>query len=447
VLDTWFSSWLWPFSVFGWPEHTPELDFYYPTDTLVTASEIIFFWVARMIMAGFEFMGRAPFRHVYIHGTVRDERGRKMSKSLGNSIDPLTICEKYSADALRVSLMMLAATGQDVFLSDEKFEIGRNFGTKIWNAARYIRRHGETPPEGWQEPRLEGSRLSTDDRHLLRRLDAVIRACDEHLERFRFNDYAMTLHGFVWGDFCDWYVEYSKGVLYGSDAERKTDVLRLLHHVFAAALRLLHPLMPFVTEELWHRMGYNTSHESIVRAPWPVPAGPERLERWGATEDIAAYVEAKRDLVRAARTLRADLNLSPHDRPRFFVRPERTEHTALLNSEAETVAAMIPAEALAMIPDFVPPRPMPSAVSGLGVLYMAIDERLDLDAEREKIRGQWEKTTAELERVERKLANADFVAKAPPPVVEKQRARRVELAERQKKLSDLLDTLGPSHDR
>ena len=442
VLDTWFSSWLWPFSVFGWPDRTPELDFYYPTNTLVTASEIIFFWVARMIMAGFEFMGRAPFNRVYIHGTVRDDRGRKMSKSLGNSIDPLDICKKYSADALRSSLMMLTATGQDVYISDEKFEIGRNFGTKIWNAARFIALHGETPPEGYAEPKLDPARLTSDDRHLLARLDAAIAAADEHLERFRFNDYALSLHDFVWHDFCDWYVEYSKEPLYGADAERKAQVLRLLHHVFSAALRLLHPLMPFITEELWQLMGYAARHSTIVRAPWPTPAGAERLAAWGAAPEVVAFVDAKRDLIRAARTLRADFNIPPKQPTDFVVKTARPEDAAALRAEGAAIAALARAGKLAFDPDFTPPRAMPSQVSRLGVVYMSIESLVDVAAEQARLRSQLAKLEEEIERMDGKLGNPDFVAKAKPEAVAQQRARRAEAGERREKLVKLLEMLG-----
>ena len=214
VLDTWFSSWLWPFSTFGWPHEGADLNFYYPGNTLVTASEIIFFWVARMIMSGIEFMGDVPFREVYIHGTVRDDKGRKMSKSLGNSIDPLTIIDEFSADALRYSLMMITATGQDVFLSNDKFEIGRNFGTKIWNAARYMQmqegnavrvKNGKRLLSGYFNPAI----LSADDKHILFKLSQTIESCHENLKRFRFNDAAHDLYEFIWHQYCDWYVEYS----------------------------------------------------------------------------------------------------------------------------------------------------------------------------------------------------------------------------------------------
>ena len=224
VLDTWFSSWLWPFSTFGWPNKNADLALYYPGNTLVTASEIIFFWVARMVMAGIEFMGEVPFHEVYIHGTVRDDKGRKMSKSLGNSIDPLTIIEEYSADALRYSLMMITATGQDVFLSNDKFEIGRNFGTKIWNAARFMQMQD---PTGYVRggAGINAALLSADDRHILAKLSQTIESCTENLRRYRFNDAAQDLYAFIWHEYCDWYVEYSKDVLYGQDAARRAETL------------------------------------------------------------------------------------------------------------------------------------------------------------------------------------------------------------------------------
>ena len=308
VLDTWFSSWLWPFSVFGWPENNDDLKFYYPTNTLVTASEIIFFWVARMVMAGMEFMGDIPFSEVYIHGTVRDDTGLKMSKSLGNSIDPLDIIRQYSADALRFSLIMLTATGQDVYVSTEKFEIGRNFGTKIWNAARFMQMHTKDRIVDLEDVKFEPGRLSADDQHILARLNESIAACAENLDLFRFNDYAKTLYEFIWHQFCDWYVEYSKQVFHGNDEGRKQEVLNVMHHVFSNALRLLHPLMPFLTEELWHGMGYNKSNETILLAPWPKAVEWRTL---GIDRAVVDYVDARHELIRIARTLRVDSGITP----------------------------------------------------------------------------------------------------------------------------------------
>ena len=220
VLDTWFSSWLWPFSVFGWPETSEDLKFYYPSKTLVTGNEIIFFWVARMIMAGLEVLDDIPFDTVYIHGTVRDDQGRKMSKSLGNSIDPLDIIEKYSSDALRFSLLMITATGQDVYISDEKFEIGRNFGTKIWNAARFMEMHSEEFDV--QDLAFKQEELSPDDQHLLAKLNEAIAATNDSLERYRFNDATLAIYDFFWHSYCDWYIEYAKPILFKGSPAQKT---------------------------------------------------------------------------------------------------------------------------------------------------------------------------------------------------------------------------------
>ncbi len=280
VLDTWFSSWLWPFSTLGWPDSHRDLQFYYPTNDLVTASEIIFFWVARMIMAGLEFMGNVPFTRVYIHGTVRDEMGRKMSKSLGNIIDPSKVIDRFGADALRFSLLRLAATGQDVFLSDTTFSIGQKFGTKLWNAGRFLRLHSPPRLDAFSQPGPDAWGewpLTPDDQHILARLQQVVAGVTTNLEKFRFNDAAHLLHEFLWHQYCDWYLEYAKDTLSDSVAGRKPVVLKILHYGFSTALRLLHPIMPFVTEELWHLLGYGGPEDSITVAPWPQPVSEDIL--------------------------------------------------------------------------------------------------------------------------------------------------------------------------
>ncbi|MFH0953463.1 MAG: valine--tRNA ligase [Verrucomicrobiota bacterium] len=441
VLDTWFSSWLWPFSVFGWPARNADLAFYYPTNTLVTASEIIFFWVARMIMAGLEFMGDIPFSEVYIHGTVRDDSGLKMSKSLGNSIDPLDIIERYSADALRFSLTMLTAIGQDVYVSSEKFEIGRNFGTKIWNAARYMQMHTKDAPRDLGEPTFDPRRLSPDDQHIVARLQDTIAACTENLERFRLNDYAKAVYDFLWHQYCDWYVEYSKQVLYGSDEARKQDVLRVMHYVFSHALRLLHPLMPFLTEELWHGMGYQAKCESIMLAPWPKAMHHDELEEWGITSTVVAYVDARHDLVRIGRTLRADYGIVPAQKVDFAVRPVSAEAAAQLEGDRATIIALLKAGSFKIDPDFVPAKAMPSGLTPLGTIYMSLEGLLDVQAEIKRLAGQLHKMDQDLRNVAKKLDNMDFVSKAPADVVEQQRARRRDLLEKRDKLAKMIEML------
>jgi valyl-tRNA synthetase len=444
VLDTWFSSWLWPFSVFGWPERTPDLEFYYPGTTLVTASEIIFFWVARMIMAGYEFMGDAPFHTVYIHGTVRDEQGRKMSKSLGNSIDPLDIIETTSADALRASLMMVAATGQDVFLSSEKFEIGRNFGTKIWNAARFLQMHSGLDSRPDLRAEFDPARLSGDDRHLLARLHETIISATGSLEALRFNDYALSVHSFLWHAFCDWYVELSKDILYGSDAARKEQTLRILHMAFSTALRLLHPLMPFLTEELWRGMGYATAGRALMEEPWPTPFPAETLARWGATPEIVREVEARRELIRAARVLRAEHNLPPKLKADFIVQAADAAALKSMEGERDALAALLRAGRLEFVLSFDRAQSLPSAVTPLGTVFLSLGNAVDREAEAAKLRAQLEKAEADLARVRAKLGNEAFTSKAPREVVAQQEARGSELEALCAKLGALLANLAPA---
>jgi valyl-tRNA synthetase len=437
VLDTWFSSWLWPFSVFGWPQPSRDLDFYYPSNTLVTASEIIFFWVARMVMSGLEFMGDIPFEKVYIHGTVRDDHGRKMSKSLGNSIDPIEIIEKYSADALRFSLIMITATGQDVFLSDDKFEIGRNFGTKIWNAARFMQMQSGDFAPATGSLQVDPALLSSEDRNILDKLAATITACDENLRLFRFNDMAKAIYDFVWHHFCDWYLEYSKEVLYGDDHRRREQVLSLLHFVFAAALKLLHPLMPFITEELWHGMGYTRDCESIMRAAWPQAADIGDRVELGISPEVIEFVEAKHDMIRVARILMADYNLTPKQKPAFIVRPASGASAELLLEEMASVRKLLGVDDIEVAPDFEPQGAMPSSLSRIGSVFMPLEGLVDVAAEVERIEKKLEENRKFLDGVEKKLGNANFVERAPAEVVEQQRRRRELLLEEADKLRSL----------
>jgi len=437
VLDTWFSSWLWPFSVFGWPQPNADLQFYYPTHTLVTASEILFFWVARMIMAGCEFMGDIPFREVYIHGTVRDDIGRKMSKSLGNSIDPVMIIEKYSADALRFSLIMLTATGQDVYVSEEKFEIGRNFGTKIWNAARFLQMQapGALPPADVHAPDFAAARLSADDQHILAKLNECIVACDDNLAKFRFNDYAKAVYEFTWHQFCDWYVEYSKQVFYGDDAARKAVVLGVMHHCLATALRLLHPLMPFLTEELWRGLGYNTVSETILTAPWPTAIA---TAAWDAV--TVAHVEARHELIGLGRTLRAENGVAPGQRVDFILKPVAAEAAARLEADRANVMSLLKAGTFTVDAAFTPAQAMPSTLTPLGTLFLSLGA-VDVAAEREKLTKQLAEIDRNLGGVQAKLGNASFVERAPAAVVDQQRGLLVSLTEKRMKLAQHLAML------
>ncbi len=438
VLDTWFSSWLWPFSTLGWPEQTPELAFYYPTDTLVTASEIIFFWVARMIMAGLEFMGDIPFRDVVIHGTVRDDRGRKMSKSLGNSIDPREIIRESSADALRFSLTMLTAIGQDVYVSKEKFEVGRNFGTKIWNAARFTQMQGASPGSAAGRLPDPTAPLSRDDRHLLYCLRETVQACTDHLERFRFNDAAHALYDFFWHQFCDWYVESAKPVLAEGDAARTETVRHLLHHALHVSLRLLHPFMPFLSEELWQAMGYGECDRSILFEPWPEPACEEELSVRGVCESVAAYVEDKRELIRAGRMLRADCGIAPSAWISCILSPKNPADADALREEEAVLRVLIRAENIRIEPGFAPERPLPSVVTRFGALYIPIEGQVDVEKEIRRLAVDLGKVEEQIARTHAKLENKDFVEKAASGVVDRQRTLLRELSDRADRLRELI---------
>ncbi|MGQ9663493.1 MAG: valine--tRNA ligase [Kiritimatiellia bacterium] len=448
VLDTWFSSWLWPFTTLGWPEQNQDLACYYPTHDLVTASEIIFFWVARMIMAGFEFMGREPFRNVYIHGTVRDDTGRKMSKSLGNSIDPLEIVERYSADALRFSLMMITATGQDVYVSPEKFEIGRNFGTKLWNAARFLKMQTERDGgrgQRWhvpyERPRFAPELLAPDDCYLLERLGATIAACTENLEKYRFNDMAQSVYEFIWHQFCDWHVEFSKLVLYSEQSARRDEEFRLMHYVFACVLRLLHPVMPFLTEELWHVMGYAEWKPWIMTAPWPAPLSGSELEACGATSEVVAYVEGKHDLVRMGRLLRSDYGIPISKPVQYVIKPNSEKVEKQLAADQTSLRQLLNSATLMVAADFMPSRATPGAIASLGTIYMPLEGAVDRATELARLQGELAKVTEESARINAKLLDQNFVGKAPAEIVERQRARLAELVEKEEKLKTLLRTV------
>ncbi|MDO9540981.1 MAG: valine--tRNA ligase [Kiritimatiellia bacterium] len=443
VLDTWFSSWLWPFSTLDWPKGGDDLKFYYPTDTLVTASEIIFFWVARMIMAGLEFMNEVPFQKVYIHGTVRDNTGRKMSKSLGNSIDPQAIIEGFSADALRFSLMMVTATGQDVFLSDDKFEIGRNFLTKVWNAARFIQMNDKVPPPSSADNEVvpfSGHGLSPDEQFIIARLDETVSACTENLKRCRFNDYAKCIYDFVWHQFCDWHIEYVKLPLNSSDARRRQEALRLLHHVFANILRLLHPLTPFITEELWHGMGYGAENETIQLAPWPKSLGKEKLSQGGISNEAVEYVENKHELIRTCRNLRKDCDIPSSARVRYVIKPENESAAALLAADRESILFLLRAGAFDIEPKNTPKKAL-NAICPLGTIFIPIEGLVDIAREIKKHNDQLGKLDKELAAVEKKLNNAEFVSKAPPKVVAVQKERKQQIMDQASKVRHVLGLL------
>ncbi|MEY4691227.1 MAG: hypothetical protein RIT19_1552 [Verrucomicrobiota bacterium] len=430
VLDTWFSSWLWPFATMGWTgdqvtdAKNATLKAFYPTTDLVTGPDIIFFWVARMIMAGYEWMGDLPFRNVYFTGIIRDKQGRKMSKSLGNSPDPLDLIAKYGADALRFGVMRAAPLGQDVLFDEQTVELGRNFCNKLWNACRFRQMIGGT--EGRTEGEINPALLTSDDRWILLRLDQAIREVTGAFAEYKFSDATATLYRFFWNEYCDWYVEASKAVIYGGDEALKTNKVAVIDFVLGQLLRLFHPFLPFITEELWHGMGFahdmpeNQGGRTLMFAPWPKPLSNDEKEYFGLDDTADAVAQAKYDLVSLGRGLRRDCKIDPAKKIRFIVRPAGS----LSASDVEVLKLLLNAEALDVVDAaWTPERGTPVAANALGELFLPLAGLIDFAAERARLSKELERVKGEVAKVQEKLANPAFAAKVPAKVLEEHQAR------------------------
>jgi valyl-tRNA synthetase len=423
VLDTWFSSWLWPFATMGWPEVTPTLKKFYPTSDLVTGPDIIFFWVARMIMAGYEFMGDLPFHNVYFTGIIRDKQGRKMSKSLGNSPDPLDLIAKYGADALRFGVMRSAPLGQDILFDEQHVELGRNFCNKLWNACRFRQMQGGEV-QGEIEPKL----LTGDDRWILLKLHAAIQEITTSLADYNFSEAAQTLYRFFWGEFCDWYLEASKAALQGTDDALKANTVAVLDFVLSHTLRLFHPFLPFITEELWHGMGYhedmpeNQGGQSIMHAPWPKAFDAAFLDFYGLDDSHLALTETKYELVRQGRNLRREANVPSNKKVRFILKPSGE----MASGDAAVLRILLNADPLDIDPAFAPRKGTPAVHSPLGELYLPLEGVVDVATEKARLKKELEKIEGEIAKVQQKLGNPAFTQKVPAEV----------LSEHQKRLAD-----------
>ncbi len=424
VLDTWFSSWLWPFSTLGWPEQTKDLETFYPTIDLVTAQDIIFFWVARMMMAGIHFMGKPPFKNIVIHGIVRDAQGRKMSKSLGNSLDPLELIDMYSADALRFSIALITSLDCDTKVNKEKFEIGRNFCTKIWNAARFMEMNGA------KDAAFEN--LTADEKHILWATDLACQKLNGILEQYRIQDGALAVYDFFWTELCDWYVEYAK------DAPNKDVAFAILREVFYKALCLLHPYMPFVTEEVAHGLGYLKDGETIMREPYPTGYTAEQKAAWGLSQDVYDFVNAKREAITALRALRAEYKVTPAT----FVKVTLATDDARAQGEVESLKKAMRAESV----DFVPAGtdlPMPSKMTAFGTVYLSLEGLVDKAAEAKRIQNELAKLAGFIKGAEAKLANANFVANAPEAIVTEAKRKLQENKDKVLQLEKLAKLFAP----
>jgi valyl-tRNA synthetase len=428
VLDTWFSSALWPFSTLGWPEKTPELERYYPTDALVTGFDIIFFWVARMMMMGLEFMGEVPFRDVYFNALVRDQHGAKMSKSKGNVIDPLTLIDKFGADALRFTLAVMATQGRDVKMSVQRVEGYRNFATKLWNAARFARMNGCARKDGFEPTAVAG----TLNKWALGELARATREVTAAIEAYRFNEAAGVAYRFVWNLVCDWYLELAKPQLQGEDGSEKDETRASVAFVLDGAIKLLHPFMPFITEELWGAEREGAERLLLALAPWPRLEGLDNTE---AEAEIGWLI----DLVTEIRSVRAEMNVpAAAQLPLLLIEPKQETRGRLPRWDAALKRLARLASVDAAIE--APPQSAQLLVRG-EVAALPLAGIIDIEAERARLSKERDRFAADIAKIDAKLANADFVKRAPEDIVEEQRERRETAATRLARLDDALQRL------
>ena len=444
VLDTWFSSWLWPFATMHWTGDKEKdaanatLKTFYPTTDLVTGPDIIFFWVARMIMAGYEYMGDLPFRNVYFTGIIRDKQGRKMSKSLGNSPDPLDLIGKYGGDALRFGVMRAAPLGQDILFDEQNVELGRNFCNKLWNACRFRQMQG-----GQVQGEIDVNKLRSDDKWVLLKLHAAIKELDAAFAEYKFSDATATLYRFFWTEYCDWYVESSKAVLQGTNEGMKANVLAVIDFVISHTLRLFHPFLPFITEELWHGMGYvqdmpeGQGGKTIMRAPWPKPFDGDFRDFYSLDDCYLDFVNAKIEMVTQGRNLRASANIAANKKAKFVFKPVQE----LPPNDLDVVRMMLNAESLEMNADYQPRKGDIAVKVNLGELYLSTEGLIDVAAEIARLRKEVEKYEAEIVKVEQKLANPNFVQKVPPEVLTEHRERLAGWQAKKEHAQKLLDGL------
>ena len=430
VLDTWFSSWLWPFSTLGWPEETPDLKRFFPTSTLVTGYDIIFFWVSRMIMAALEFTGKVPFHDIYITGLVRDKLGRKMSKSLGNGIDPLTVVENYGADAMKFTLCYLAAQGQDVLIDMDSFKMGSRFANKIWNATRFILMN----LEGRNLVEVRPENMTDMDKWIFHSMNECARKVSTALESYRFNDGAQAVYDFFWNDFCDWYVEAAKVSLYSDDDAEKDRIVSLLLQLLETSMRIMHPFLSFLTEEIYSRLP-NTEGK-VICAKFP-----------GYRDDLvfaaqAGLVGTMQEIVRGVRNAKVQLGIDAARKLRITVRPESEELRSFLEDHSRLLSTFLNAESL--IIDGSASSDVSSAfpVAGQGYeSFVFVRDAIDVDKEIKRLEEELVKTRGLLAGSEKKLSNPQFMEHAKPEAIEKEQSKKAEFEEKIQKALSHIETL------
>jgi valyl-tRNA synthetase len=425
VLDTWFSSGLWPFSTLGWPDKTAALERYYPTDVLVTGFDIIFFWVARMMMMGLHFMGDVPFREIYIHALVRDEKGQKMSKSKGNIIDPLVLIDKYGCDALRFTLAALAAQGRDIKLAESRVEGYRNFATKLWNAARFCQMNECRPVPGF-DPRTAKEQVN---RWIAGKLTDAAGRIAQAIEGYRFNDAANAAYQFVWNSFCDWYLEFAKPILQGEEGPAKAETRAMAAWVLDQILHLLHPFMPFITEELWDQLAEDRGG-FLMSARWPSLDFQD--------EGVEAELDWLVKLISAIRAVRAEMNVPPGARVPLLIKGAGDETKRRLATHRDSILTLARAASIAIVEDAASQGAVQVVVDEATILLPLADV-IDLAQEKSRLAKEIAKLSGDIDKVEKKLGNREFIAKAPAEVIEEQRGRLGEWVAARSKLTEALE--------
>ncbi|MBO8128576.1 MAG: valine--tRNA ligase [Peptococcaceae bacterium] len=430
VLDTWFSSALWPFSTMGWPEKTAELAHFYPTSVLVTGRDIIFFWVARMIFSGLKFMKEVPFREVFIHGLVLDALGRKMSKSLGNGVDPLEVIEQYGADSLRFMLVTGNTPGNDIRFQFEKVEGARNFANKLWNASRFVIMN----LEGYQPGEPVKAELTLADRWILSRYQDTVVRVSENMEAYELGEAARVLYEFIWDEFCDWYIELSKPRLYRGTPEEKAAAQHVLVTVLEGTLKLLHPFMPFITEEIWHHLPQ--TGETVMLAPWP-ESKPE-LRDAGAEKQMNDIIE----VIRTIRHLRSEMNVPPAKRAEAVLVAGNDRVYEIINTWQDYIADLARADVKVVKSLASKPQQAAHGMARGTEIYIPLAGLIDIDKELARLKKELQELEKELNRVNSKLRNEGFLKKAPAEIVAKEKNKQEELTQKRMALEARLRLLG-----
>jgi valyl-tRNA synthetase len=433
VLDTWFSSALWPFSTMGWPDQTAELKTFYPTACLVTGFDILFFWVARMMMMGLHFMDEVPFTDVYIHALVRDAHGQKMSKSKGNVIDPLTIIEQYGTDAFRFTLAAFAAQGRDIKLAEERIAGYRNFCNKVWNAARFTLMNLDGfNPDGLS---LDTMKLSQGDKWILHRLNETARIVDETLTGYRYNESAMALYQFTWSEFCDWYLELSKQDIYNGTPERKQATQYVLWYTLENLLRLLHPFMPFITEEIWQVLPGNKSTSTIMQACFP------KVSDQCTFPEEAADMERVMSVINGIRNIRGEMEVPPSKQIAVILSCNSPESLRLMKHNEGSIISLARVSDLAIGQGIEQPDDASIQVAGDVQIYVPLKGLVDVEAEEQRLLKEIGKITKEIEMFSKKLESPAFVDRAPAEIVAKERQKLAEVNDKKHVLEESLEKI------